>query len=359
MGIQKSFPVIAVIALCGAGWQVGSRSPYDATTVKTCLPFDSAFVTQHTLNLISNESAVLASIADVALSSAGHILIADRIDANVKIYDDAGNWVRTLGRLGDGPGEFRRPIAVAATGDSVFVLDARHARLSLFLMTGQFLESIAIRVIRPSGLGIAGDSLLLIAGHGRVDEVNALVILPTLHTLDFAGNIRRSHSPERKRERLYEANFSEALLDVHRMRAVLGDRTSNIVRIVNLESDSTQSVTLTPTGYSLPRWPRRRFTGEGSEQLRRLTDWANAQSWLLGLWYLEPGFVLGRFSNPIDRHLGRYALAALDGGPAPPPPPLCSSTSKVAAVHHGREMITYETIRDTTKLRVRQIRIAR
>lgn len=356
MGARRLIPVY-VITLCIGQSPVGAQFSHPARRAATCVSFDSVFAPHTTRRIIGDESALLASIADVALSDRGYLLIADPIDANVKLYDDVGRWLRTLGRPGDGPGELRQPTALALKHDSVFVLDTHHARLSVFSIDGPFLKSVPIRVNGPTGLGLSGDSLLLIAGHGRVDEPNAPDIQSTLHVVDLAGSVQRSYRPPRRREHLYEANFSAALLDVYGTQAVVGDRTSNSIRVVNIATDSVQHVTLTPDGYVPPRWPRRRFTGTGAEPLRKLTNWANAQSWLMGVWYLEPGFVLGRFSNPTVRHRGRYALAAVGGGPAPRP--ICPSSTKVVAVVNGRDVITYDQVGDTTDLQVRYVQIVR
>ncbi len=53
----------------------------------------------------------------------GGIAVLDALQAAVKIYDSEGRHLRDLGQRGDGPGEFRDPVALIARGDSLVVLD--------------------------------------------------------------------------------------------------------------------------------------------------------------------------------------------------------------------------------------------
>lgn len=58
------------------------------------------------------------------------------------LYDSTGTFVARLGRVGDGPGEFRRPAAVlAGRGDTLHVFDGRTARVALFL-SRQFVGTV-------------------------------------------------------------------------------------------------------------------------------------------------------------------------------------------------------------------------
>jgi len=61
----------------------------------------------------------------------GNLLVLDIQGRRIHEYDSAGRHVRTLGRAGDGPGEFRFPSAIAlGAGDSVWAFDA--GRVSVF-----------------------------------------------------------------------------------------------------------------------------------------------------------------------------------------------------------------------------------
>jgi sugar lactone lactonase YvrE len=63
--------------------------------------------------------------------------------AEVRIYDDAGTRVGSLGSAGEGPGQFMQPADVAVDEDgNVYVADRGNRTVSKFSPTGAFLTSI-------------------------------------------------------------------------------------------------------------------------------------------------------------------------------------------------------------------------
>ena len=50
--------------------------------------------------------------------------------ALVAVYDGTGRFLTRLGRVGDGPGEFRQPNVVAPIGDSMAIFDAGTRRIN-------------------------------------------------------------------------------------------------------------------------------------------------------------------------------------------------------------------------------------
>lgn len=56
---------------------------------------------------------LFGNIEDITVDSAYSIYVVDRGFGRVQVYDSSGSYVRTLGRQGEGPGEYRAPSAVA------------------------------------------------------------------------------------------------------------------------------------------------------------------------------------------------------------------------------------------------------
>lgn len=86
----------------------------------------------------------------VALAAAaGHVYVADAVACCVDVFSMSGEWLRSIGTGGDGPGELNRPthLAVDARG-WVYVTDAMNNRVQVFDDTGRFVRSV----------GLAGDS---------------------------------------------------------------------------------------------------------------------------------------------------------------------------------------------------------
>ena len=81
---------------------------------------------------------ILGRISDIVVDSRGQVYVADGTQSMVLVYDDHGSFVRQIGREGEGPGEFRRPDALALDArDELFVADAQS--VSIFDSTRTFV----------------------------------------------------------------------------------------------------------------------------------------------------------------------------------------------------------------------------
>ncbi|HEV3052559.1 MAG TPA: 6-bladed beta-propeller [Longimicrobium sp.] len=81
----------------------------------------------------SRDDSLFSDITSIATDSRGRIYVGDWMAARVVVLDSGAALVRTLGRKGLGPGEFRsvRGLQVL-NGDSLLVYDPNAGRLSVF-----------------------------------------------------------------------------------------------------------------------------------------------------------------------------------------------------------------------------------
>jgi hypothetical protein len=84
---------------------------------------------------------VFGQVWDVEIGAGGRLYVLDRIEKEVRIFDEEGAFVRAFGREGEGPGEFQNPFGLAwdSTGD-LWVVDVRLARYSTFDVEGRHLR---------------------------------------------------------------------------------------------------------------------------------------------------------------------------------------------------------------------------
>jgi len=76
----------------------------------------------------------------MAIDKLGSMYVVDQLDARVQVFDEHGEYIRTLGKKGQGPGEFNFPLAVAVVGDYVVVHDPTALRLSVWNSDGKHLR---------------------------------------------------------------------------------------------------------------------------------------------------------------------------------------------------------------------------
>jgi DNA-binding beta-propeller fold protein YncE len=85
---------------------------------------------------------------DVAWDSDGNTYITDGyINSRVAKYDKNGDWVKSWGSKGTGPGQFRTPHAIAIDrNDNIYVGDRANRRIQVFDTDGKFLRQFTIDV---------------------------------------------------------------------------------------------------------------------------------------------------------------------------------------------------------------------
>src|SRR5687768_2934188 len=80
-----------------------------------------------------DSSEVLFGAFSVDRTSDGRIVVANSGTSEVRIYDARGVHLRTMGRRGDGPGEFRALLRLGVIrGDTILAYDWRHGRITWF-----------------------------------------------------------------------------------------------------------------------------------------------------------------------------------------------------------------------------------
>jgi hypothetical protein len=85
-----------------------------------------------------DEEEFFGIIADIEIDGEGNVYLLDAQLAEVKIYTANGEYVRSIGREGEGPGEFRRPSAMFFTKDgNVGIMQTIPAKIVLLSPEGE------------------------------------------------------------------------------------------------------------------------------------------------------------------------------------------------------------------------------
>jgi len=88
------------------------------------------------------------------------IYVVDTREHNIKVFDDDGALIETIGRRGDSAGEFNAPTHIALSGDRLYVTDTLNARIQVLELSGEPLSVIGKRglylgnLTRPKGVSI-------------------------------------------------------------------------------------------------------------------------------------------------------------------------------------------------------------
>ncbi|MBA2669694.1 MAG: 6-bladed beta-propeller [Gemmatimonadetes bacterium] len=108
---------------------------------------------------------MFASISGLEADHEGRIYILDRQANELRIFNPDGEHLRTVGRAGEGPGEYKSANGLLwLPGDSLLIVDQQGGRYSILTRDGDFARSV------PRTLGFYGWAFLGGLVGGRVYE---------------------------------------------------------------------------------------------------------------------------------------------------------------------------------------------
>jgi len=117
--------------------------------------------------VVSANMEAVGEIADLEVGSDGRLWIADDGNQQLVVLDPASGQMRAFGREGEGPGDVRRPVAIAVAGPNVLVLEAGNSRVQYFTPQGETVGQFTLGtfVMSPATLNVRGDVAMPTLGH--------------------------------------------------------------------------------------------------------------------------------------------------------------------------------------------------
>ncbi len=140
-------PPEPTIAIDSAGVRIVTSAP--ASSDATCT------ISEEPVLVIGedeeDENQWFSSIRGMGRLSDGSVAAIDRSSAEVRIYDDTGRHLRSMGRNGEGPGEFLNPFILWITaGDTLWVGNYSPWRYNLFTAAGEFVRQVNLTPVFPN-----------------------------------------------------------------------------------------------------------------------------------------------------------------------------------------------------------------
>jgi hypothetical protein len=84
-------------------------------------------------------------VSGVAFDGAGNLYVFDRQASQITMIDRTGDFIRTIGHEGEGPGEFRMPLQFTVMRDGrIVVADLGHRSYQLFSADGDFERMVSM-----------------------------------------------------------------------------------------------------------------------------------------------------------------------------------------------------------------------
>jgi len=140
------------------------------------------------------EDGRFRQVTDVAWDKAGNTFISDGyINSRVAKVDKDGNWLKSWGERGKGPGQFNTPHSIATDANgNVYVADRGNRRIQVFDGEGNFLRQFTIDVPVPPdarpAIGKIPDEAMISGGTFAPGSPWAICITPPPHQVLYSSD---------------------------------------------------------------------------------------------------------------------------------------------------------------------------
>ena len=120
---------------------------------------------------------LFSNLIDLAVNDDETLYALDYQTADIKVFDKDGQYIKTFGKRGQGPGEFSRPFLILISQQNeVVIYDIVNRRFSYFTFEGEFIKdaSTAKYNFGLCGVDSTGNILGIIYDRNPTNPVNAL-----------------------------------------------------------------------------------------------------------------------------------------------------------------------------------------
>lgn len=125
--------VFLIIALIFFGW-------YYFKAKRNPLPDISGPGATYQYQFSIYEPKILKRPLGVAVSPWGDVVVADSVNHRLAVFGPDGQFKKTLGGPGSGPGQFNYPTSVAVSGNKIYVADFYNKRVQVLDLNGKQLS---------------------------------------------------------------------------------------------------------------------------------------------------------------------------------------------------------------------------
>jgi hypothetical protein len=229
---------------------------------------------------VDDKNTMFYQIGDIAVDSQGNLYVLDSGNQRIQKYDTDGNYVQTIGRKGQGPGEFMRPFDLLLDEqDNIYLMEIR--KIHVYDQQGNSTKDISLQTFMMGfALGTEGNiiahgfvqsekgqnfGVVIINQEGKITKT--LAEFPGMQTVirgDSAFSLSHeytpflSFSPVKQKGAVYGYNPEYALFLIDRSgeTTMVIKKDAPFLPITRKEKDHIIDEALERTSRRGARWPR-------------------------------------------------------------------------------------------------------
>jgi len=142
---QKLVSLFAILIMVLSAAAVVSSIPSEKSLADIYRTGKIRLIPELTINDESfPEDVFFESPIDMCFDDKNNIYVCDYRANNIKVLNPSGKFMKTIGRQGQGPGEFEMPFHIAISKDRLVVWELGNRRISVLNPEGEFIKSIQI-----------------------------------------------------------------------------------------------------------------------------------------------------------------------------------------------------------------------
>jgi hypothetical protein len=232
--------VVAVLVVNATDGQAGAWAGKvsEANGVKTVASPAKGFAEPATIKLpelwrlggdSESEEEFFGVISDIDIDEAGQVYLLDSQLNEAKIYTKDGEFVRSIGREGEGPGEFRRPSAMFFTKKDVAIIQMMPGKIVLLTKDGKPAGDYPIPQAPDGGFQLIqggearGGNVVLFMGRQQFDQAAGKWSRTSfLASVDAAGKQLAEYTSKENVITMAAATMDDASWDTFERRWELG-----------------------------------------------------------------------------------------------------------------------------------------
>jgi hypothetical protein len=116
--------------------------------------------------LDTEENLSFKEPSDIVQDSVGNLYFLDAGNNRIQKLDSEGKFIKTIGRKGQGPGEFQRATSMDIDKDNnLFVFDLGSRRIEVLSSEGKPVSTIKFRSVPPDRIRLIGNGLIVKGGY--------------------------------------------------------------------------------------------------------------------------------------------------------------------------------------------------
>ena len=131
--------------------QVKDTKPHlviDIDTLSTdgTILFSQVFDDYEIIPLETNEDCIIGSVASIRFCNDYIVILDSRISKSVFVFDHNGKFIRKIGSIGKGPGEYISPHSISINDNTkeILVYDGIYNKVNIYSFSGEFHKSIKL-----------------------------------------------------------------------------------------------------------------------------------------------------------------------------------------------------------------------